>query len=137
MISVIQTSLERNLTLEEKVKLCNSRIPMMRHKEGWLQIDLICPLPIWSPVPEKYRRTAQDSFSIWGLEAQHPKYLLEILKPFVCVEKRGRGKPFLTLLEGAYKKAHNDQRASLDLASCPKNPYEAHEQETPDNEESL
>ena len=79
---------------------------MMRHIEGWLQIDLICPLPIWSPVPEPYRRTAQDSFSSWGLEAQHPKYLLEVLKPFVRVKTQGKGRfkhAYLVLLPGAYK----------------------------------
>jgi hypothetical protein len=99
----IQTSLRRNFTLEDKVKLCHSRIPMMRYIEGWLQVDLIAPLPIWSPVPEKYRRSARDDFSVWGLEAQHPKYLPAVLQPFVRIEKRGSGERCLTLLEGAYR----------------------------------
>lgn len=103
----IQTSLKRNFILEDKVKLCHSRIPMMRHIEGWLQSNLIAPLPIWSPVPEKYRRGARDSFSIWGLEAQHPEHLPAILQPFVHVERRGNRKPSITLLEGAFQRPCN------------------------------
>lgn len=100
---MIQTSLAHALSPEDRIKLCHSRIPMMRHIEGWLQVDLIAPLPIWSPVPKKYQRSARDDFSVWGLEAQYPKYLPAILQPFVRVEKRGNGEPFLSLLEGAYK----------------------------------
>lgn len=103
IMTEIQTSLRRNFALEDKVRLCHSRIPMMRHIEGFSDSNLIAPLPIWSPVPEKYRRTARDSFSIWGLEAQNPEYLPAILQPFVRFEKRGNGELCLTLLEGAYK----------------------------------
>lgn len=102
-----QLTLERHFSKEELIVLCHSRIPKMRHIEGFLDSNLIAPLPIWSPVPERYRRTAKDSFSIWGLEAQHPKYLLAALQPFVYVFKRGKGKRtryFLGLREGAYKK---------------------------------
>ncbi len=102
-----QLTLEKQFTKEELIKLCHSRIPNMRHIEGFSNTGLIAPLPIWSPVPERYRKTAKDSFSICGLEAQHPKYLPAALQPFVCVVKRGKGKrahSFLALREGAYKK---------------------------------
>jgi hypothetical protein len=101
-----QVSLERNFTLKEKIALCHSRISKMRHIEGFVDSGLIAPLPIWSPVPEPYRKTTHDSFSIWGLEAQHPKYLPAILQPFVYVEVRGRSKKscYVGLREGAYKK---------------------------------
>jgi len=56
--------------------MCHSRIPAMRHIVDFLQFDLIAPLPIWSPIPEKYQRTARDSFYTWGLEAQPIKWLL-------------------------------------------------------------
>lgn len=95
---VQQVALTRNMTLEDKIKLCHSRIPQMRHIDGFLDSNLIAPLPTWSPVPEKYRKSAHDSFSVWGLEAQEPKYLPEVLKQFVRVGKKG-----ITLLEGAYK----------------------------------
>jgi hypothetical protein len=100
-----QVSLERNFTLNEKIALCHSRIPKMRHITGFLDSGLIAPLPTWSPVPEPYRRTSRDSFSVWGLEAQHPKYLPEVLKPFVYIIRNKNGKfRGLGLREGAYKK---------------------------------
>ena len=102
-----QLTLEKYYSKEQLIALCHSRIPKMRHIEGFVDTGLIAPLPMWSPVPEKYRKTAKDSFSMVGLEAQHPKYLLEILKPFVYVVKRGKGKRTdyrLMLREGAYKK---------------------------------
>lgn len=102
MTELRQTTLTANMTLNDKVKLCHSRIPQARHIEGFLDFDLIAPLPIWSPVPEKYRKSAHDSFSVWGLEAQHPKYLPEVLKPFVQIQKRGKNEN-IWLLEGAYK----------------------------------
>ena len=94
-----QLSLNRNFTIAEKISLCHSRIPEMRTITGFLDTGLIAPLPIWSPIPEKYQKTAQDDFSVWGLEAQHPKYLPEKLKPFV----RFNGRGMMLLLEGAYK----------------------------------
>lgn len=102
MIELRQTTITATLSSEEKIKLCHSRIPQMRHIDGFLDSGLIAPLPTWSPVPEPYRRTGQDHFSIWGLEAQHPKYLPEILKPFVRLQKRGKNEN-IWLLEGAYK----------------------------------
>jgi len=101
-----QTTLTANITLKEKVELCHSRIPQARFIEGFLDSNLIAPLPIWSPVPKEPQKTAHDSFSIWGLEAQHAKYLPEILQPFVRVETQGKGHSkhaVSTLLEGAYK----------------------------------
>jgi len=122
MTELRQTTLTANITLKEKIALCHSRIPQARHIEGFVDTGLIAPLPIWSPIPEKYRRTGQDHFSITGLEAQHPKYLPEILKPFVRLETRGKGHykhVFLALLEGAYKHdtvfSFNGEAASKDL----------------------
>jgi hypothetical protein len=97
-----QITLERNLTLSEKINLCHSHIPQMRHIEGFLDTGLIVPLPIWSPIPEKYQKITRDKFSVVGLEAQDPKYLPEALKPFVKVAKRGKH-CYLQLLEGAIK----------------------------------
>lgn len=102
-----QLTLEQHFSKEELIALCHSRIPKMRHIEGFLDSNLIAPLPIWSPVPEKYRRTAKDSFSVWGLEAQDPKCLPFVLQEFVCLVKEGRGKRkgwSVRLLEGACKK---------------------------------
>jgi hypothetical protein len=97
-----QITLLKTFTPSDRIKLCHSRIPMMRCITGWLDSGLIAPLPIWSPVPEPYRRTGtQDDFSIWGLEAQHPKYLPEILKPFVRVV-RTKNRCDLELLPGAF-----------------------------------
>lgn len=102
-----QLSLEKYFSKEELIALCHSRKRKMRHIEGFIDSGLIAPLPIWSPVPEKYRRTPQDSFSVWGLEAQDPKYLPFVLQEFVYLVKEGRGKRkgwSVRLREGAYKK---------------------------------
>jgi hypothetical protein len=100
-----QLNLERHFSKEDLIALCHSRNPERRHIEGFLGFNLIAPLPIWSPVPEKHRKTAQDSFSIWGLEAQHPKYLPSELQPFVYFLRNKRGKIVgIGLREGAYKK---------------------------------
>ena len=107
-----QLTLEKHFSKEELIALCHSRIPRMRHIEGFLDSGFITPLPIWSPVPEKYRKTARDSFSIWGLEAQHPKYLPAALQPFVSFVKRGKGKrahSVLTIREGAYKNRNSSK----------------------------
>jgi hypothetical protein len=106
MTELRQTSLTVNMTLNDKIKLCHSRIPQTRRIVGFLDTGLIMPLPIWSPVPEPYRRTPQDSFHIIGLEAQHPRYLPEQLKRFVRFEKRGRN-VILALMPGAYKRKAN------------------------------
>lgn len=100
-----QTTLKRNFTKEELIKLCHSRIPRMRHIEGFLDSNLITPLPIWSPVPEKYRRTAKDSFSIWGLEAQPVKWLPAELQKYIVYIRRGRKNRIvgIGLKKGAYK----------------------------------
>jgi len=101
-----QLTLTQHFSKEELIALCHARIPKMRHIEGFLDSGLIAPLPIWSPVPKQYRRTAKDSFSVWGLEAQHPKYLPAALQPFIRIVKRGKGKrahSVLTFSEGAYK----------------------------------
>ena len=100
-----QITLELGFTLNEKIALCHSRISRTRHIEGFLDTGLIAPLPIWSPIPEPYRKTAHDSFSIIGLEAQDPKYLPEVLKPFVYFIKGKNGKiRGIGLRKGAYKR---------------------------------
>lgn len=121
MTELRQTTLTVYMTLNDKVELCHSRIPQMRHITGFLDSNLIAPLPVWSPVPKEHQRTAQDSFSIWGLEAQHPKYLPAILQPFVRFETRGKGPNkhmCLVLLEGslnrALKRGMNEQPNSND-----------------------
>lgn len=88
-----QTTLKRHFSKEELIKLCHSRIPQMRYIVDFGDSNLIAPLPIWSPVPEKYQRTAHDSFSIWGLEAQPIKWLpIELQKFAYYVKRRSRGK---------------------------------------------
>jgi hypothetical protein len=106
MIEQKRVTVTANMTLEERIKLCHSRIPGRRHIVGFSDSNLIAPLPIWSPVPAKYSEGGNDSFSIWGLEAQDPKYLPEILKTFVRLEPHGKGHHehlLLMLLPGAYK----------------------------------
>lgn len=85
-----QTSLKRHFSKEELIKLCHSRIPKMRVIVGFMDSNLITPLPIWSPVPEKYRRTAKDSFHTWGLEAQPIKWLPAELQKHALYVKRAR-----------------------------------------------
>lgn len=99
-----QTSLERTLTPAQKIELCHSRIHKMRHIVGFTDTGLIAPLPIWSPYP--YPTCASEKFYMSGLEAQHPKYLPEILKPFVYLKKTGkRANNFgLFLRPGAFKR---------------------------------
>jgi len=63
----------------------------MRHITGFLDSNFIAPLPIWSPVPEKYRRTGRDSFHAWGLEAQPIRHLLaELQKYAFYIRKNGK-----------------------------------------------
>lgn len=78
-----QQTIIRHLTLAEKIQLCHERIPTMRHIIGFQSGGFIADLPIWSETPKKYRKTAKDDFCVWGLEAQHPRYLPEILKPYI------------------------------------------------------
>jgi len=101
------SSLLKQFSKEELIKLCHSRIPKMRHIEGFIDSNLITPLPIWSPVSKKFRRSAKDSFSVWGIEAQLPKYLPLALQPYVFIKCRGKGKRkvcFIQLKPEAYKK---------------------------------
>lgn len=96
-------TLDSYLSLEDRVRMCHERIPGMRHIEGFIDSGLIAPLPSWSPVPKKFQKIAQDAFSVWGLEAQNPKHLPEVLKPFVHLVRRGNKIVGLALDKGAYK----------------------------------
>ena len=98
-----QTILTRHFSKEELIELCHSRIPGMRHIVGFMDSGLIAPLPIWSPVPEKYRRSARDAFHNWGLEAQPIRWLPAELQKFAFYVKRHGRIVGIGLRKGACK----------------------------------
>jgi len=99
-----QVTLKRHFSKEELIKLCHSCIPKKRQVVGFLKSNLVAPLPILSPVPEKFQRTAKDSFYTWGLEAQPIKWLPAELQKHAFYKKQ-RGKFYsIRLREEAYAK---------------------------------
>jgi len=104
-------SIERYFSKEDSTKLHKSRLPRARHIEGFIDSGLIAPLPIWSPIPKEFQRTARDSFSIWGLEAQRIEHLPLKLRKLAYYTKK-RGNIFIALRKEAHKNPRSDGDAT-------------------------
>jgi len=108
-----ETSLEGYFSKEDLTKLQKARSPRNRRVIGFIDFNLIEPLPVWSAVPKKYQRTARDSFEIWGLEAQPIEYLPSKLRKLAYYAKRGKnGQVFIALRKEAYKNPRSDGDAT-------------------------